>query len=233
LKFDRYLCVALLAIPSLVGCSHREQRDNDLFSHSSGGTTSTSSGGAASVAVGGAGSTITSSAGGAVTEATGSTTTTSGAGGNTASVGSTTGGLPVGNCEITINQELSPAIQTVGIVTFSTNMASLDEANIEFGLDTTYGYIAPVDLTEPDYRTLLLGMKQDQEYNFRVGGALTKAATSGITTGITAINTAGALATALGGTATPSVGDIILTYVQATAAYDFTFACFYHGEVSP
>lgn len=41
---------------------------------------------------------------------------------------------------------------------------------IEFGLDTEYGHIAPVDLTEPALRTPILGIKPDSEYHLRVRG---------------------------------------------------------------
>ncbi len=68
----------------------------------------------------------------------------------------------------TVNHELSPVIGTVGIVTWSTRLSALSEAYIEFGLDTGYGMRAPVDLNEPDFRTLLLGMKGSRDYHFRV-----------------------------------------------------------------
>jgi hypothetical protein len=35
-------------------------------------------------------------------------------------------------------------------------------------LDTSYGMVAPVDLTAATYRTLLLGMKQSKTYHFRI-----------------------------------------------------------------
>ena len=56
----------------------------------------------------------------------------------------------------------------MGIVTWSLSVAGITEANIEFGLDTQYGMVAPVDLSEADFRTLLLGMKPAQPYHFRV-----------------------------------------------------------------
>ncbi len=68
---------------------------------------------------------------------------------------------------LTANIELSEAIPTVGIVTFSTDMP-VETGRIEFGLDTTYGMTAPVELQEPNYRTLLLGMKQVHEYHYRI-----------------------------------------------------------------
>ncbi len=71
-------------------------------------------------------------------------------------------------CTITSKSEISSAIATVGIVTFTTDLASVDRARIDFGLDATYGMTAPVDLAEPNYRTLLLGMKQTRTYHFRI-----------------------------------------------------------------
>jgi hypothetical protein len=57
---------------------------------------------------------------------------------------------------------------TIGIVTWSIAVAGITEAHIEFGLDTGYGMIAPVDLNEVDFRTLLLGMKPSKTYHFRI-----------------------------------------------------------------
>lgn len=79
-----------------------------------------------------------------------------------------TDGSLVGECDFTIQADLSTAIPTVGIVTWSTNEANLDEAYIEFGPDTNYGTEVPVDLSAPDYRTLLLGMTPSTEYHFRI-----------------------------------------------------------------
>lgn len=57
---------------------------------------------------------------------------------------------------------------TVGIVTWSVDVTALVAARIEFGLDTTYGMTAPVDLSETGHRTMLLGMKPDSTYHLRV-----------------------------------------------------------------
>ena len=72
------------------------------------------------------------------------------------------------SCTISATHEISSAIGTVGIVTWTTDLPSVTSARIEFGLDTTYGMQAPVDLMEVDYRTLLLGMKPTREYHYRV-----------------------------------------------------------------
>ena len=59
-------------------------------------------------------------------------------------------------------------ISTVGIVTFATMLPDPTEAHIDFGLDTSYGMTAPVDLTAASYRTLLLGMKPSKTYHFQL-----------------------------------------------------------------
>jgi hypothetical protein len=54
-------------------------------------------------------------------------------------------------------------------VEWSTDLPGITEASIEFGLDDTYGMTAPVDMDDPNYRTLLLGMKAGgHSYHFRV-----------------------------------------------------------------
>jgi hypothetical protein len=62
----------------------------------------------------------------------------------------------------------SAAPGTIGIVTWTVNVSALTEAHIDFGLDTSYGMTAPVDLALADHRTLLLGMKPAKTYHFRV-----------------------------------------------------------------
>ena len=74
----------------------------------------------------------------------------------------------VGSCAFTITQTLSEKISAVAIVEWSVDRATLDSASIEFGVDTTYGLTAPVDLAEPKYRTILVGMKTDHDYHYRV-----------------------------------------------------------------
>jgi hypothetical protein len=73
-----------------------------------------------------------------------------------------------GACTFTGTSSLSPVISTVGIVTFTTLLPSPTEAHISFGLNTSYGMTAPVDLTAPSYRTLLLGMKPSRTYHFQL-----------------------------------------------------------------
>ncbi|HEV8551529.1 MAG TPA: hypothetical protein VGQ57_20920 [Polyangiaceae bacterium] len=63
---------------------------------------------------------------------------------------------------------LDTAPTTVGIVQWSLDAACLTEAHIDFGLDTTYGMTAPVDLGKPGLRTVLVGMKPEKTYHFRI-----------------------------------------------------------------
>jgi hypothetical protein len=73
-----------------------------------------------------------------------------------------------GECQFTIRATLSSRIATVGIVEWSTTFEGLESASVEFGLDTGYGSSAPVDLAEPEYRTVLLGMKASRTYHYRI-----------------------------------------------------------------
>lgn len=73
-----------------------------------------------------------------------------------------------GNCTFTIADELSERIATVAAVEWSVDAGDVTEAHVEFGLDANYGLLAPVDLQEPNYRTLLLGMKPEHTYHYRL-----------------------------------------------------------------
>jgi len=109
---------------------------------------------------------MTGGGAGMATSGSAGSPTAGGAGGMGGSSG--TGSTPTGSCTFTITPTLSTAIESVGIVEWSVDRPTLMSASIEFGLDTTYGMTAPVDLAEASYRTLLLGMKFDHEYHFRV-----------------------------------------------------------------
>ena len=102
--------------------------------------------------------------GGPVTSTSGN-----GAGGATVTGGEVSNTTSVGACGITVDDYgISDAIGTVGIVTWSAS-GTIDEASIEFGQTSTgFTMSAPVDLTEPGYRTLLLGMKGETEYSFQI-----------------------------------------------------------------
>lgn len=92
---------------------------------------------------------------------------TGGTGGSLVTEGGA-GGAGADDCTFSLSSELSPVIGTVGIVEWSSGLRDIREAAIEFGLDGGYGMLAPVDLAEPNYRTLLLGMKPSRTYHFRV-----------------------------------------------------------------
>jgi hypothetical protein len=57
---------------------------------------------------------------------------------------------------------------TIAIVNWSVDLESVVEAQVEFGLDDSYGMAAPVDVSLPDHRTVLLGMKPERTYHFRI-----------------------------------------------------------------
>lgn len=75
---------------------------------------------------------------------------------------------PEVRCSIEVLGASLADIQTVGEVTFSTDLAGVTAAELQFGPTTEYGLVAPVDLSAPAYRTLLLGMRQSSAYHFRI-----------------------------------------------------------------
>jgi hypothetical protein len=90
---------------------------------------------------------------------------TAGAGAGGAEAGAAGGG----GCDFVVNHEQSSAIGSVQIVTWSVSLPNLIEARIDFGLSGAEPALsAPVDLEEPEHRTLLLGMKAARDYSFRV-----------------------------------------------------------------
>lgn len=96
----------------------------------------------------------------------------SGAGGAVSMAGS--GGAPAMqvSCSFQISGSLSDAIATVGLVDWSTDLDGLTAARIEFSLDDpepdelNLGSGGPISATEP--RALLLGMKPDRSYTYRI-----------------------------------------------------------------
>jgi hypothetical protein len=71
-------------------------------------------------------------------------------------------------CTIQPTASTSPMIPTVGIVSFASSLADVQSAQIDFGLTNSYGMTAPVNLAQPSYRTLLLGMKATKTYHYRI-----------------------------------------------------------------
>jgi hypothetical protein len=125
-------------------------------------------------------STETSGSGGSATGGS-----SSGSGGSSNGTG---GAGQAGNATFTINITQSTAVATVEIVSWSVNV-SIDSAVINFGRDqSNFEFQASVDQTQsPNYRTLLLGMKQNTAYYLQIvaqGGGKTyssdvKSVTSG------------------------------------------------------
>ena len=76
-----------------------------------------------------------------------------------------------GSCTFNPTATTSTKIPTVVIVTWSTSLSAVTGAHIDFGLTTSYGMTAPVDLNQPSYRTLLLGMKASRTYHYRIVAA--------------------------------------------------------------
>jgi hypothetical protein len=128
---------------------------------SSGGGRGVPSGTGGETAASGAASRPATGAGG--TGVAGSAGTTGSAGAGAAGTGGSA------TCAITAQSSLSTAIPTVGIVTWSTTLGNVTSAEIDFGLASTGPTMAaPVDLTQPSYRTLLLGMKGSSSYLFHI-----------------------------------------------------------------
>jgi hypothetical protein len=125
------------------------------------GSSQSTGGGAATVGTSSSGG--RSNVGGESSVSTGGSAT----GGSNAAGGSSAQNA---NCNITVkNASYSTTIGNVGIVTWSTTLANVDDAYIEFGVDTNYGMTAPADLGATDYRTVLLGMKPVHvPYHFRI-----------------------------------------------------------------
>ena len=88
--------------------------------------------------------------------------------GGTGGTGGTAVTLDPGPCGFAVQASISETISTVGIVTFSIEAGEVLSAHIDFGLDASYGLSAPVDPAEPEYRTLLLGMKPERDYHVRI-----------------------------------------------------------------
>lgn len=85
------------------------------------------------------------------------------------------GASSTGDCSFTvISNSLSSKMATVGVVEWSTTLASLSSAKIVYTLNTTStsvlnkGGTAPVDLKKTNYRTLLLGLKPSSDYKFHI-----------------------------------------------------------------
>jgi hypothetical protein len=82
---------------------------------------------------------------------------------------------PTGDCTFSIiSNTISPGMATVGIVEWSTTLVDPASASIVYTLNDppagtlNTGGTAPVDLTKPNNRTLLLGLKPQSGYTFHI-----------------------------------------------------------------
>lgn len=110
-----------------------------------------------------------SSSGGRADNATGGAAEGQVSGGQLLDLGSGGGMSELFDVKVHLASEDDPAAPTtVGIVTWSIAAAKPTRATIQFGLTTDYGMEAPVDVEAAELRTLLLGMKPEKTYNFRI-----------------------------------------------------------------
>nr|UXE44706.1 hypothetical protein Hi04_10k_c3120_00008 [uncultured bacterium] len=87
--------------------------------------------------------------------------------GGGAGSGGSAGAGPTTTCTITPTATASTAIPTVQTVTFTTDATGITKAEIEFGAAGST-MTAPVDLTDPTYKTYLVGMKPSTAYTYRI-----------------------------------------------------------------
>jgi len=71
-------------------------------------------------------------------------------------------------CTIVPATTMSTQIPTVAVVTFTTTLTGVTGASIQFGLPGATPMVAPVDTAAVYYRTLLLGMKANRDYVYRI-----------------------------------------------------------------
>jgi hypothetical protein len=161
-----WLLLFYVTLATSLACSEKGSEVERGGSNANGGAGAAATGGSANGGSSGSGGSA-AMAGTAGSDAAGRAGR--GGGGASASGGAagSGGGTPV-SCTITATATVSSAMPTVGTVTWSTDLEDLTEGRVEFGPTSAYGSAAPVKLTEPSYRTLLLGMKPSREYHFRV-----------------------------------------------------------------
>jgi hypothetical protein len=71
-------------------------------------------------------------------------------------------------CTTTPMVTTATKIPTVGVATFTTDLAGAERAIIQFGKTTTYTLEAPVDWAADNHKTLLLGMPANTDVHYRV-----------------------------------------------------------------
>jgi hypothetical protein len=170
------------------GCGDRGGAKSNPGAAGSGGVAGAVSGGNGGSAGGGAGIGGAGVAGAAGAGVAG----TGGIAGAAGAAGATGGGTPE-VCSFAIQSALSTAIPTVGIVNWSTDLAGLSEARIEFTLNDPADDVinkssgGKIDVAGTAHRALMLGLKAERTYTYRIvatgGGKLCTSADQTLTTG--------------------------------------------------
>ncbi len=188
----RRVTAAGLAVALVAACSGRATKGDERPSRNSGVAGTAGSGGiAAGAGQGGLTSGTTgaptnamsggaTSGGGGATSGGGSATSGGGSatsgGSATAGASTSTGGMGTSGAGssstpgcVTATAVQSRAVPTVFTVTFTTTLPDVAGAEIDFGPEgSALAMVAPVDITQPNYATYLLGMKQSASYVYRV-----------------------------------------------------------------
>lgn len=94
--------------------------------------------------------------------------------------------------ELQVSVALSSVIETVAVVTWSYGSKPVGEASVDFGrTGVDWEYTVPVDAsdhTDGAYRTVLVGMKQNAEYRFRINADGETGDEHTVTTGYVPVN---------------------------------------------
>jgi len=201
-------------------------------------------GGAGSGASGASGSSAAAGAGGSAGNAAGAAgaggaAAAGGTGGGGGSAGEAAGAAGLGSsggaggtggagtCTFEIEDMLSTAIPTVGIVNWSTGLAALSGARIEFTLDDpaddefNRGSGGAIDITGETHRALLLGLKPERTYTYRIvaesGGTVCTSPDRSLTTGAGLDTFTHTLTRTAGSAIAPAQGFIVTTSYSSTA----------------
>jgi hypothetical protein len=140
-----------------------------------GGSSIAGTGGSSIAGTGGGGvaGTGSSGIGGSSAAGTGGTSAVSCGGPSTGGTAGTSAGTPA-ICSFQIDATLSPAISTVGIVNWSTDLAGLTDARIEFTLNDPAANVinrgggGKIDVSGTTHRALMLGLKAGRTYTYRI-----------------------------------------------------------------
>jgi len=137
-----------------------------------GGSASGGSTGAAGGTIGGGGNRASGGSTGAAGRGGSTGTAGTGVAGRSGGTGGSTtsgsGGGPSASCTFTATAKQG-TIPTVFTVTWSTTLSSVTSAEIDFGPAASGpSLVATVDLTKPDYSTMLVGMKPSTGYMYRI-----------------------------------------------------------------